>query len=161
MREITKYYSEKLDKTYDSVEELEKAEKEKEEADKAIANTNSRKKELASEIKNADVKIETAKKEYIDIRNKFENDFKELNSEYTKKLDILKKERDNALSEKAKDISKLANERYDALSKYYKEFGEYKIYLTDKEAEQERRKIINSLVSAFSVSNIWDMFINW
>lgn len=160
MKEITKkvYFSDLLDKEFDTPEECDKAEKAKVEADKAIATVASHKKELANSIESAEDKIDNAKKEYTDIRNKYERDFRELNGEYTRKLDALKKERDNALSEKLKEIRELGNERYTALCNYNKEFGVYKKYLDDKEADKELRKITSAI---FDFPNLWDMFINW
>lgn len=158
MKTITKYYSDILGKEFNSVEELEKAEEEKKAVEAVAIETNSKKKELAKSIESSDAKIETAKKEYADIHNKYERDFRELNGEYTRKLDALKTERDNALSEKAKEIRQFTDERYDALCKYNKEFGVYKKYLTGEDAEKERKKILNSIFSVFPT--FWDI-INW
>ena len=160
MKEITKkvYYSELLDKEFDSVEELNKAEEEKAKAEQALVNTNNRKKELSKTIESADSKIEIAQKEYVDIRTEYANKYKELKNEYSHKLTELEKERDNALSGKAKEIRQYGDERYDALCKYYKEFGTYKKYLTDEDAEKEKKKILNSIFSVFPT--FWDI-INW
>ncbi len=160
MKEITKkvYYSELLNKEFDSVEELNKAEEEKKAAEAVAIETNSKKKELAKSIESSDAKIETAKKEYVDIRNEFEKRYREFKGEYNRKLAELEKERDNTLSEKAKEIRQYTDERYDALYKYTKEFGVYKKYLTGEDAEKERKKILNSIFSVFPT--FWDI-INW
>ena len=154
MKEITKkvYYSEALDKEFDSVEELNKAEEEQKSAD-----FNSEKKKLAKIIETADDEIEAANKEYTDIRNEFEKRYRELKGEYSRKLTALDNERDDALSEKAKEIRKISDARYNALAQYNRQFGAYKKYLTNEEAEKERKRIINSI---FSFPSIWDLF-NW
>lgn len=158
MKTITKYYSDILDKEFNSVEELKKAEEEKKAAEVVAIETNSKKKELAKSIESADAKIETAKKEYIDIRNEFEKRYREFKGEYNRKLAELEKERDSTLSEKAKEIRQYTDERYDALCKYNKEFGVYKKYLTGEDAEKERKKILSSIFSVFPT--FWDI-INW
>jgi len=91
-----KYYSELLKKPFDTVEELENAEKEKNEQINALKVKNEERTERAKEVENAYKKyIETKKKlfeeidnsynEYLKLRDKFVDDYGSFHMTYTNK----------------------------------------------------------------------------
>ena len=160
MKEITKkvYYSDVLGKEFDTPEELNKAEEEKTASDKALATEGNRKKELAKNIDDANSRLERAQKEYEDIRNEYEKKYREIRNEFRRQSSALEKERDSALADKCKEIRQCGNERYDALLAYNREFGVYKRYVTNEEADKEWRRIADTF---FDFPSLHDLFINW
>ena len=159
MREITRksYYSDVLDKEFDSVEELEKAEQEEEKKRTQVASENNIKKELALKIEQIDKQIEEAKREYVAQRESLEKDYAALLKKHRAELEEFRTNCAKSLSEKRKDIRKSETERYDALRAYNEQFGAYKKYITGKDAEREWRKITESLFDNYFV----DSFLTW
>lgn len=162
-----KYYSEKTDKLYDSVEECMKAETEAggiksedspEDVDTYLKDKDSpsslpseekqsqknlvskKKKELSSRIAEADEEVDKAYKNLFEAKKEASNILKEAN----KRADDVVEKALNLVREKT-------GERALQISNFNKEFGPYMVTYTGKKAEEEYNKIINQFHDLFNV----------
>ncbi len=115
-----KYYSEKLNKFYDSVDECTKAEKEE---DLKQSNISKQKKELSKAIEDADNKLKEANKLYHIAQDKAKEILEKSNKEIHNILDVAEE-----------NVKKAEEEKLNAIIKFNKEFGSYKVALTNEDA---------------------------
>ncbi len=115
-----KYYSEKLNKFYDSVDECTKAE---EEEDLKQSNISKQKKELSKAIEDADNKLKEANKLYHIAQDKAKEILEKSNKEIHDILDVAEE-----------NVKKAEEEKLNAIIKFNKEFGSYKVALTNEDA---------------------------
>lgn len=155
-----KYYSEKLNRPFDTEEECVEAEKEfdrqqeqiQKELDKAIAEKkakeeeyNASKKELAKVIEAADKKIEEAQS-MLDVAT-------------TKAREIINeaKQKANEILNAAKSKKAAAQqEKYDAIAAFNKKYGPYTISLTGDKAAEAYNRDIQDLSKV--LQNFWSSF---
>ena len=148
-----KYYSEKLEKTFNSEKECldaeAKYEREKRdrqiELDKAVAESNKTKKELSRVIENAQAEVDEANSLYDVAKEKAQQILKEAN---IKASDIL-----NAAKEKVKVAEE---KKYKAVADFNKKFGPYSTTLTGDRAANEYKKILKGFDNVFS--DLWSSF---
>ena len=140
-----KYYSEKLDKVFDTAEELLDAEKSTKKKTKKgiteeVVTTKEpevpTKKQLAAEVEQADEAVKAAYADYETAKAKAEDLYKE----YLAAID--------ALLEPAKKAVKDAEQkRYEAIRKFNDVYGAYQVTYTGARAAEELVKAINSFNS--------------
>ena len=121
-----KFYSEALDKMFDSIEECENAEYEAKKKDFEKANQLA-KTELETKLKAIDDKLTAAHEYRKDVSNKLAQAIKDCEEETKKKLDPIESE----LSAAEENIKSLQNDRRDCLAAYNKEYGPYIITTND------------------------------
>ncbi len=127
-----KYYSEVLEKAFDTVEELEKAEKEKKQLD---AEAETKKNEISKAKKLAAEAVQSAEKEVDDAQE----NLKEVRAQARELL----KEAYNKLS--------IAQEhRFNALKKFTEDYGPYKTYYTGEKAYNEFQKALSYFDNMFN-----------
>ena len=125
-----KYFSEKLNKTFDDVESLEKAEKDFEEAEKKKAVEVDEKaktrKELAKKVEEAELSVSSAYDKLEQVKKECAKILDESNKQVSDMLDA------------AYDIIKKAEEaKCEAINKYNEECGTYTKYYTGRKAVEE------------------------
>lgn len=152
-----KYYSEKLDKIFDTAEALKAAEAEatpcelddvdddiKEAPKKEIAKAPT-KKQLAANVDDAETKLKEAYADY-DVAKQKAN---ELSKKYLEEL--------NAILDPAKDAVKKAEQnRYEAIRKFNEAYGAYQVTYTGDRAAQEMLRAVNEINSIHK--KFWDNF---
>ena len=143
-----KYFSEKLNTTFDDVESLKKAEKDydEKEAQKAVEvekKTNA-KKELAKAVDTAEIKLSKAYEEMELAKAKA-----------TKILEDSNKEIEEILEAASKKIREAEVEKYNAINKYNEECGIYTKYYTGSKAIEE----FNKAMRQFNV--FYNKFFRW
>lgn len=163
-----KYYSEKLNKPFDTEEECIKAEKEfdkeqkriQEELDKAIAakkeeeeKYNASKKELAKTIEAIDKKIAEANSVREVARQKA-----------TEIINEAKQKANELLSAANTKVKEAQQEKYKAISAFNEKYGPYTISLTGDKAAEEYKKVIKEFSNNFLefnnlIGNFW--LDNW
>ena len=121
-----KFYSEVLDKMFDSIEECENAEYEAKKKDFEKASQLA-KTELETKLKAIDDKLTAAHECRKNISNKLAQAIKDCEEETKKKLDPIESE----LSAAEENIKSLQNDRKDCLAAYNKEYGPYIITTND------------------------------
>ena len=152
-----KYYSELLNKNFDSVEECEAAEKaeetrlaEVEKKETALANE---KKQLADAIDVAEADLNKAYDALEDARNKA----RELRVEYEKKVRELQKELEQKQEEVLKpatDLVKKAQEnRFKTIQAFNEKYGTYRMVYTGKKAADEYARMSRTINNLFK--NFW------
>ena len=148
-----KFYSEILNKNFDSAKECTEAEekynrekKEKQEAlDKAVEESNKTKKELSKVIESAETEVDEANSLYEVAKEKAQQIIKDAN---IKACDIL-----NAAKEKVKEAE---HKRYEAISNFNKKFGPYSTTLTGDKAANEYKKMLRGFDNIFT--DLWSSF---
>lgn len=153
-----RYYSEKLNKEFDSEDELMAAEElfdkdlqEKEEAARAKEKAvRSRKSELAKFVDEADKKFNEAENAYVKEKAEANARYVEFVKKQRDELEKFSKDNSAHLNECIESLKKAESERYTAIKNYNKEFGIYKKYITEEEAEkclERSRSIFDDLFS--------------
>lgn len=151
-----KYFSEKLNKVYNSeaecqaaemafdAEQKAKAEREaaiKEQENKVAIQTSKRKKELAKAVDDAEAKVAKAYEDYEVVKE----EIKKLTEEYNKKI--------SDLTNPAKEaITQAQRERFQAISEFNKEFGAYTTIYSGNRALEEMKRAnswINDIFNGF------------
>lgn len=156
-----KYYSEKLDKVFDTAEELRSAEAEAapcELADvddevetksesKEIAKTPT-KKQLAANVDDAETKLKEAYADYDVAKQKVS----ELSKKYLEEM--------NAILNPAKNAVKKAEQaRYEAIRKFNEAYGAYQVTYTGDRAAQEMLRAMEEINSIHKkLFSGWDNF---
>lgn len=138
-----KYFSEKLNKFYDSIDECTKAEKEE---DIKQSNISKQKKELAKTIEDADNKLKEANKLYHIAQDKAKEILEKSNKEINNILDTAEAE-----------VKKAEKEKLDAIVEFNKQFGPYKTTLTNEEAIDALDRSLERFDKAFNniFRNFW------
>ena len=140
-----KYYSEKLDKIFDSEDELKKAEAEKEEKDLIVEKEktalSTAKKAEAEKVQLTDKEVDEAQENLKVVREKAQAIIKSAN-----------KEAESMLKEAYKKLSEAQEHRFTALKEFNEKFGPYKTYYTGEKAYNEFQKTLNYF------DNIFDSF---
>lgn len=150
-----KYYSEKLDRLFDSEEELKVAENppkktkktSSEDSNKPTAEENvPTKKQLAAEVEAADVAVKEAYANYESAKVKVE----ELSKKYLDEI--------NAILDPAKKSVKDAEQRrYDAIKNFNNSFGAYQVTYNGARAAEEFVKALSDM-DAKSSAILRDLF---
>ena len=145
---IMKYFSEKLNKTFDDVESLEKAEKDFEEAEKKKAVEVDEKaktrKELAKKVEEAELSVSSAYDKLEQVKKECAKILDESNKQVSDMLDA------------AYDIIKKAEEaKCEAINKYNEECGTYTKYYTGRKAVEEFNKAIRQFDTFFNRMFRW------
>ena len=137
-----KFYSEKLDKLFDTLEELQAAETPKKKKKAAITEapvvdepaTVPTRKELATAVETADEKVKQAYADYETAKAKAE----ELSKKYLEEI--------NALLDPAQKAVKEAERlRYEAIRNFNDSYGAYQVTYTGAKAADEMMKAINNI----------------
>ena len=149
-----KYFSEELNKNFDTEEECIKAEKayqleqkkneeklqkalqEKKDRDNEIALS---KKEMASKIEEATAKVDEANSIYEAAKEKA-----------TSILNKAKEEASNILEVAKNKVREAEKSRYEAVSAFNKKFGPYNVTLTGEKAANEYNKAVKRFNNIFS-----------
>lgn len=125
-----KYFSEILNKQFDSEYDCLKAEEEYKE--KQLQNPSKRKKELAKIIEEKTKLVEEANKLYEDAKNQA----KEILEESNKKVEDI-------LSKAEAKVKQAEREKVEALISFNKEFGAYTTTITNDKAAEELKKSLS------------------
>lgn len=146
-----KFYSEKLDKLFNSEQELNEAEaatkKAKKITVKETQETQPTKKQLANEVEAADAKVKQAYANYEAAKAKAE----EMSKKYLAEL--------NAILEPAEIAVKEAeNVRYEAIRKFNDSYGAYHVTYTGARAADELMKAMSQLNAP---TNKWFKDLFW
>lgn len=149
-----KYYSEILDKAFDTEEECFKAEqqhkdmlaKQKQETQKTEKNQSKAKKELADKVKQAEKNLDQAKKEYNQAEDKVAEILERSNKEITEILTAAKKK-----------VAEAERLKRDALLAFNKEFGAYTKVYTGEQAIEEFNRAWSKISNPFFtfLRNLW------
>ena len=146
-----KYYSEKLDKVFDTSEALEEAESAVYTSNKVddnfknekLADTEKKdldkipsKKQLAADVDDADAKVKDAYAEYEVAKKQIE----ELSKTYLESVDAI-------LTPAKEAVKKAEEERYAAIRKFNTYYGAYQTVLTGDRAAKEMIRAINEINS--------------
>lgn len=140
-----KYYSEKLNKMFDSEDELKKAEAEKventttEEKEKTVVSK--AKKAEAEKVKLTDKEVDDAQENIRVVREKAQALIRKANSE----AEVM-------LKEAYTKLSKAQEHRFEAVKEFNEKYGPYKTYYTGEKAYNEFQKALRYF------DNIFDEF---
>lgn len=135
-----KYYSEKLDKLFDSLEELQVAEKSKskrktpvsEETQPAIPS----RKELAAAVESADAAVKDAYAQYESAKVKAE----ELSKKYLEEVNSI-------IDPAQKAVKDAEQKRYEAIRNFNNSYGAYQVTYNGARAAEEMMKAIRNINS--------------
>lgn len=130
-----KFYSEKLNKLFDTPEALTIAEEEA-----TNKQTELTKKELSQAIEKADAALDEAYKNYDEVRNAA-----------AKILDESNKQVEQMLKAAKKKITVAEQERSNAIVQFNKQFGTYKVNYTGDRAKRESQRVNKMLDDIFSL----------
>lgn len=130
-----KFYSEKLNKLFDTPEALTAAEEEA-----TNKQTELTKKELSQAIEKADAALDEAYKNYDEVRNAA-----------AKILDESNKQVEQMLKDAKKKITVAEQERSNAIVQFNKQFGTYKVNYTGDRAKRESQRVNKMLDDIFSM----------
>lgn len=132
-----KYYSETLKKLFDTPEQLQEAENEV-----ILANqkTELTKKEMATAIERAEIKLDEAYKNYEAVREEAANI-----------LDTSNKQVEKMLKEAKQVITSAEQERANAIVEFNKQFGTYKVNYTGDRAKRESQRVNKMVEDLFSM----------
>lgn len=147
-----KYFSEKLNKTFDTVRELEEAEKC---LRKKNAQVSKNKKDLADKIDKIDSEINTAYKEYDMLRRDANDILKASEEEATKIIEEANKKVDNLLKPQSDKITDLKAQKRKLVSEFINKFGTYTKYYKGNDAIREAEKIDNLIDTLFNWPRIF------
>ncbi len=138
-----KYYSEKLDKMFDSEDDLFKAEEEKAENELAVE----KEKTALSKAKKAEAdKVQLTDKEVDEAQE----NLKKVREEAQAKIDAARKEAEDMLKEAYKKLSVAQEHRFEALKAFNEKFGPYKTYYTGEKAYNEFQKTLRYFDNIFN-----------
>ena len=148
-----KFYSEKLNKLFDTPEELQAAEtpkKKKKAVTEPVVTEESAtvpsRKELASAVESADEKVKQAYADYETAKAKVE----ELSKKYLEEI--------NAILDPAQEAVKEAERlRYEAVRNFNDNYGAYKVTVTGSRAAEDMIKAISN-INAHATNMFRDMF---
>lgn len=138
-----KFYSEIVNKMFDSTEELEKAEqaekekKEKEAAEKAVVSKE--KKACAEIVKAADAEVDEARDKLSAARKEAQEIIQKANKEATE-----------ILREASKELSAAQEKRYTALKEFNAKYGPYTMSYTGDKAYTEWKRAVESFNEFFN-----------
>jgi hypothetical protein len=166
-----RFYSDKLNKIFETEEELKAAETakdseiKKEEESKALK-VEEDKKAISIRKKELSDVVEAKAKEFNSAYDKYEaakaKAKKELNEKY-KTLNAQAKAAEDeyakAISEAEKEVRKASEEKTNAIAKFNEEFGPYKTVLTGDKAIAEYNRMVRNFEDHFS--SIWDSDSFW
>lgn len=137
-----KFYSEVLNKTFDTVKELEVAEKEeakRKEAEKAeLTKATNEKKELAKKVEEADKVLQDAYNKYELAKEECEKILKEAELEIDELIEPAK--------QAIRDAQKA---RYKAILDYNEKYGRYDVKYTGERAYQEMQRALKDFDHIF------------
>ena len=138
-----KFYSEKLDKLFDTPEELQAAEtpkkKKKVVAEQSIVDetaTVPTRKELATAVEAAEERVKQAYADYETARGKAE----ELSKKYLEEINAI-------LDPAQKSVKEAERLRYEAIRNFNDSYGAYQVTYTGAKAADEMMKAINNINS--------------
>lgn len=138
-----KYYSEKLDKMFDSIEALQEAEavkvkKKKPEVstEKLIEEQVPSKKQLAAEVETADEALKEAYANYESAKTKVE----EISKKYLAEVNDILEPAQKAVKDAEKN-------RYEAIRRFNDSYGAYQVTYTGARAADEMMKAISNINS--------------
>ena len=141
-----KFYSEKLDKLFDTPEELQAAEtpkkKKKAVAEQSIVDetaTVPTRKELATAVEAAEERVKQAYADYETARGKAE----ELSKKYLEEINAI-------LDPAQKSVKEAERLRYEAIRNFNDSYGAYQVTYTGAKAADEMMKAINNINSRAS-----------
>lgn len=141
-----KYYSEKLDKMFDSIEALKEAEavkakKKKPEVttEKPIEEQVPSKKQLAAEVETADEALKEAYANYESAKTKIE----EISKKYLAEVNDILEPAQKAVKDAEKN-------RYEAIRRFNDSYGAYQVTYTGARAADEMMKAISNINSRAS-----------
>ena len=140
-----KFYSEKLNKLFDSEKELKAEEKLFDEKNLQKENT---KKELSQKIDAAELAVDAAYKNYDAVRQEAAKLMEESNQQ------IL-----NMLNKAKEQITRAEKERTDAIVAFNQQFGTYRANYTGERAKRESERINNMVNDMFKVFR-WPYIFN-
>jgi predicted transcriptional regulator len=143
-----KYYSDKLDKKFETVEELETAEKDydaKETEKKALAET---RKAESKEVVDAFKKFQGIKQDSLKELNK---KIAELKDTYTSEVEKAKEEYMSKIGDAETDYSTKLNE-------FIKKYGSFHYSYTSDNLDESDNSIIKELFDSFNFADILDIF---
>jgi len=132
-----KFYSEKLNKLFDSEKELKSAEKAFDEKNLVTENT---KKELSKRIEAAEDAVDAAHKNYEVVKQ-----------EAAKLMDESNKQIANMLNEAKEKITSAEKDRTDAIVAFNQQFGTYRANYTGERAKRESERINQMVNDMFKV----------
>lgn len=135
-----KYYSEKLNKLFDSEKELKAAEKSFEDKNLQKENT---KKELSQKIESAEAAVDAAYKNYEETRQLA-----------AKIMDDSNKQIINIMNAAKKEVTEAEKARTDAIVAFNQQFGTYRANYTGERAQRESDRI-NRMVNDLFKVNTW------
>lgn len=142
-----KYFSEKLNQTFDTEKECLEAER-KDQVNKQIleGQKSKHKKELANAIEDADKKLNEANRLYDVAKQKAADILEKSNKEVKEILETAEKE-----------VKKVNEEKLNAILAFNKEFGEYSVTYTGEKAAIEYNNILKSFQSDLRrfFNNFW------
>lgn len=141
-----KFYSEKLDKLFDTPEELQAAEtpkkKKKVVAEQSVVDetaTVPTRKELATAVEAAEERVKQAYADYETARGKAE----ELSKKYLEEINAI-------LDPAQKSVKEAERLRYEAIRNFNDSYGAYQVTYTGAKAADEMMKAINNINSRAS-----------
>lgn len=138
-----KYYSEKLDKMFDSEDDLFKAEEEKAENELAVE----KEKTALSKAKKAEAeKVQLADKEVDEAQE----NLKKVREEAQTLIRKVNQEAEVMLKEAYAKLSKSQENRFNALKEFNEKFGPYKTYYTGEKAYNEFQKALSYFDNMFN-----------
>jgi len=153
-----RYYSEKLDTEFDSEDELNQAEelfdkdlRAKEEAERTKEKAvRARKTELAQLVDEAEKRFTEAENAYAKAKAEANENYHNFIRKQREELEKFSKSNLKNVSECMDDLKKAESERYNAIKNYNKEFGIYKKYITEEEAEKSLERSLSIFDDLFS-----------
>lgn len=138
-----KFYSEKLDKLFDTPEALQAAESSRKKKKAGISedtvvneNTVPTRKELANEVEIADERVKQAYADYETAKSKA----KELSKKYLEEINSI-------LDPAQKAVKEAERLRYEAIRKFNDSYGAYQVTYTGAKAADEMMKAISNINS--------------
>lgn len=149
-----KYYSELLKKTFDTVEDCEKAEAEE---NTRLAEVEKKETALANEKKQYAVQIEEAENNlnaaYDELASR-KKQVQALRDEYRKKVNDLRKELEEEIATllvpAQEEVDKAEQKKLEALQKFTEKYGAYKKVYTGNRALEEYHRMHRTLDSLFN-----------
>ena len=135
-----KYYSEKLDKLFDSLEELQVAEKSKSKRKTPVAEETQpaipSRKELAAAVESADAAVKDAYAQYESAKVKAE----ELSKKYLEEVNSI-------IDPAQKAVKDAEQKRYEAIRNFNNSYGAYQVTYNGARAAEEMMKAIRNINS--------------
>lgn len=150
-----KFYSDVLDKYFDTEEACVKAElKEKAEREEALA-VKQQEEMKAKESANKKAAAKLIEQKDAEL-NKAYNDLEVARREADKVMQEARKKSQEILSKAKRDVDNAYKAKYDAISKFNKEFGVYTVTLTGDKALNEMKRFEDHFNNLRPFTNIFD-----